>query len=153
MSSTRAEAVGILAALGIPGPLHIGLDNASAVKRTKQLLKERMPRKPWALQDDGDVWESIALAIGAQGRHSTNVSKLKGHAKDVHVEQGLTTPIRRLINDAADRYATKGVELAIRQRPNNTDLLQHVQQCMYPNRHMILLHCMHLSYPLQSIKT
>ena len=42
LSSTRAEAIGIYAALAIPGPLHIKLDNAGVVNRGNKLLPGKL---------------------------------------------------------------------------------------------------------------
>ena len=92
LSSTRTEAFGLLAALAAPGPVHVGIDNYGVVKHAGHLLqpkgrRRRAKRKPWGLQDDGDVWEAVANAVHAKGPRAVQVSKVKGHATRQDVEQ------------------------------------------------------------------
>ena len=68
MSSARTEAFGLLAAIVTRGTAHVGIDNASVVRRLRRLRRQlaqgctgRM--KPWGLQADVDVWEAICDVI------------------------------------------------------------------------------------------
>ena len=72
-SSTRTEVAGLISAIIEPVAVHVGLDNAAAVKKATNLLGEASRRvnhddehwwlrgnpckRPWALQTDGDLWE------------------------------------------------------------------------------------------------
>ena len=55
-SSTRAEIAGGIAALLQPIPVHVGTDHEAFLSRASQILEnpETQPRKPFALQRDGD---------------------------------------------------------------------------------------------------
>ena len=106
LSSARQEAIALYAGLAIPGAQRYGVDNTSAVLDLQQDLRRKGQRgKPWGLQDDGDVWEMIAKAIAARGKSATAVTKVKGHAKQEHIDNGETTAAHKEGNDLADEAA------------------------------------------------
>ena len=119
LSSTRAEAIGIYAALAIPGPLHIKLDNAGVVKRGNKLLAGRPGRRPWGMQEDGDIWQSIAANV-QQRTTPIRLTKVKGHAKLEDVMAGTTTAGDREGNRISDEVAT---EAKTKQRAHQMRIL------------------------------
>ena len=85
LSSARQEAIALYAGLAVPGAQKYGVDNQSTVLRLQTLLKANTkPRKPWGLQDDGDVWQAIEKAVITRGREATEVENVKGHATNTH---------------------------------------------------------------------
>ena len=88
LSSARAEAMGLLATLVAPRAIHVGIDNASVVRRAQTLLAMRRSGqkrhvKPWGLQDDGDVWQAVESVVLSKGAHAAEVSKVKRTCKGV----------------------------------------------------------------------
>ena len=102
LSSTRMEAMAIYAGLAIPGALHIELDNQSAARRARRLIRKGAPRKPWGMQPDGDIWQAIHANLAGRGTGAILVSKLKGHATAQDVLEGRCTEAQRRGNDASD---------------------------------------------------
>ena len=103
LSSTRQEAIAWYAALALNRPQNTGIDNAAVVKRgTKLIAAKGVGRKPWALQDDGDVWERIAHIIQRRKPGQLTLTKLKGHATLEDVAQGIIAAEDREGNYAAD---------------------------------------------------
>eukprot|EP00969_Alexandrium_andersonii_P233046 10289420-Alexandrium_andersonii.AAC.1 len=78
-SSTRAEMYAVLVAMRSPRPILLGLGNKNAVAGVRRLLRGLSPKRPWGLCRDGDLWAKLEAALGARGRHSFGVAKLKGH--------------------------------------------------------------------------
>ena len=130
-SSTRSEGHGLLVALCTKGPLHIGIDNKAVVGRACRLIdlatnicrlrdddvamqtkegygceivgRMRKPEaKHWKLQKDGDVWQAIWRLILAKGPEAIKVTKVKGHATDEDVREGVATAADKAGNDVAD---------------------------------------------------
>ena len=81
-SSTRAEIAGGIAALLQPIPVHIGTDSEAFVSKASQILvdPETQPRKPFALQRDGDLWQIFSQLVSDTGSNSTAISWRKAHA-------------------------------------------------------------------------
>ena len=112
-SSTRVEAQGLLAALCHDGPQHIVCDNATAVVQVEKLqrcvldgaLQQKLRRRPWGLQCDGDVWSAVATALQEKGPQSVMVRWSKGHATEEDVRSGRVSAEDRLGNSYADRFA------------------------------------------------
>ncbi len=107
-SSTRTELVGFINAVLAPGPVHYACDNAAVVNRGRAILQDPFldPRKPWGLVRDGDLWDVLQHAVRAKTPDSIAISKVKGHATDRHVLDGVTTQWHKDGNDAADELVT-----------------------------------------------
>ena len=62
------------------------------------------------LQIDGDLWEQAWIAVLKRGTGNQSLRKVKGHATDKDIENGLSNPEDKEGNDAIDKLADKGVE-------------------------------------------
>ena len=59
-SSTRAELAGVITAMSKPIGLQLALDNRGVVDRAASILDgSYRRRKPWALIEDGDLWQAF----------------------------------------------------------------------------------------------
>ena len=87
LPSTRMEALSIYAVLALNGELSIDLDKQAAVNRMHRLLRRGPPRKPWGMQEDGDVWCAIYDNIKGLGiQESTEMQCYAGAVGDPGVE-------------------------------------------------------------------
>ena len=103
-------------AIQYDGPVHTGIDNQATVTmcnniiehqtkrkeatlvneqgamiiggKTSHLHNKSMSKRPWALEKNGDLWESIEEAIKEKGPRSVKITKVKGHATNEMVEEG-----------------------------------------------------------------
>eukprot|EP00969_Alexandrium_andersonii_P323229 14281626-Alexandrium_andersonii.AAC.1 len=67
-SSTRAEALAVLAALGVDKPVVVALDSSNAHRRFQWILKAPRPHRfCWSLARDGDIWALVDAALRARG--------------------------------------------------------------------------------------
>ena len=108
LSSARQEAMAIYAAMGTPRSHHFGVDNSAVVRRLQKLLRARgHHRRPWGLQDDGDIWQCIAQCIRQQRVEAYKITKVTGHATDLDVAQGKVTQRDKHGNDSADKEAER----------------------------------------------
>ena len=73
--------------------------------------KNILPRRPWATQNNGDLWEMFYDILLAKGPETYRGTKVKGHATEEAVKKGLVEMIDKAGNDMADKYADEGVEL------------------------------------------
>ena len=114
-SSTRMEIQGAITALAAPGPTHMATD--SQAFRSKALAIHRhvdahtLPRKPWALQHDGDLWHLYHRFVKAKTTQAIDITKVKGHATQAMVEAGKVRAEDKHGNDKADEAAADGVAL------------------------------------------
>eukprot|EP00969_Alexandrium_andersonii_P172161 7610251-Alexandrium_andersonii.AAC.1 len=117
-STARVEAVAVLLALFCKQPLLIASGNATVVRVMSRVLSGQHDeqRFPWGLAPNGDVWSAIQKAVSERGASSVAIKKTKGHAQDVHIGAGLSTPWERKGNDHADTLATLGIMSAERDR-------------------------------------
>ncbi len=111
-SSTRTELVGFINAVLAPGPVHYACDNAAVVLKGRAILQDPFldPCKPWGLCRDGDLWDVLQHVIRSKNPKSIAISKVKGHATDQHVLDGLSTPLHKQGNDAGDEIATDALQ-------------------------------------------
>ena len=90
-SSTRTELAAGIIAICAHGPVHIGSDSKAFVDTAnlmmRDIAKKRKPRKQWKLVSDGDLWEHFHKAISAKGVHSVQISWIKGHATQSHMDK------------------------------------------------------------------
>ena len=63
--------------------------------------------KPWGLQTDGDLWEQAWLAVKLRGIGNQTLRKVKGHATEEDVANGISTWEDREGNDNSDKPADK----------------------------------------------
>lgn len=134
-SSHRAELSALVVAMHAQRAIHIGIDNKAVVDKARQLIQlgkkaeadARWHRKPlkkqWSLQTDGDLWWRFWTLLEARGAHSIEVSKVKGHATQEHVEAGIVTQVDRRGNHQADAAANTGVST---HRPGTHSLMAWV---------------------------
>ncbi len=108
-NSTRSELAGGIAAALAPVPIHIGSDNLAFVNRANLIITGvlRIDVKPWQLSPDGDLWALFDSIVKQRGAHSIRVTWVKGHAKQKHLDKGITTPWRKWGNDRADEIAVE----------------------------------------------
>ena len=64
----------------------------------------------WGLQIDGDLWEQAWLAVLKRGTGNQSLRKVKGHATEKDIENGISNPDDKEGNDVSDKLADKGVE-------------------------------------------
>ena len=122
-SSTRAELAALVIAMHIEVPLHIGIDNKAVVDKATALIEKarqiakkggkqpkRIMKRPWSLQNDGDLWANFWETLMIRSPGSIWVTKVKGHATEVQVQQGQVEEDDKKGNDEADRAAGEGVD-------------------------------------------
>ena len=114
-SSTRIEiAAGIIAA-SANGPVHSGSDSEVFVQKAKCIIehihKGHVNRCNWKLVSDGDLLEHFYEVVKAKGAQAINITWVKGHAIDKHVEKGITTEVNKEGNHIADEVADLGTAL------------------------------------------
>ena len=66
--------------------------------------------KPWGSQVDGDLWEQAWIAAKTRGVGNQTLRKVKGHATEKDVAEGMSTAKDRDGNDKSDELADQGVE-------------------------------------------
>ena len=111
-SSTRAElAVGV-AALARPFPVHLATDSRAFCDKACAILDEPecWPRRPYALQRDGDLWQLLHERVIARGPNSLRISWQKAHASLDAIYYGAVRSDHAVHNSVADYAASKGDE-------------------------------------------
>ncbi len=114
-SSTRTELAAAIIALAANGPVHIGTD--SQVFHDKALLilghlrKGKRGKSNWQLVSDGDLWYHFEMAAKAKGPKAIRISKVKGHVKQVQVDDGIYTQRDKDGNDQADHAADLATQM------------------------------------------
>ena len=125
-SSTMIETAATVVALIRNKHVHIGTDSAAMMTKATKLqtaaiswvdsvLNNWRPKKnpfgrPWGLQTDGDLWQTLWEATLIRGPSAHCLTKVKGHATTEDVAEGVATLKDKNGNDEADDCATKGVE-------------------------------------------
>ena len=109
-SSTRAELAVGLAALAKPFPVHFGTDSRAFSDTASLTLAapEQWPRRPYALQRDGDLWQLFHEGLVARGPNSFKVSWHKAHASLDAIYSGAVRSDHAVHNSIADYAASKG---------------------------------------------
>eukprot|EP00969_Alexandrium_andersonii_P220594 9742713-Alexandrium_andersonii.AAC.1 len=59
------------------------------------MSKGMRPEKPWEMMRDGDLWRLLDEVVAARGPATLTLKKVKGHATQQHVEQGLISSVDR----------------------------------------------------------
>ena len=114
-SSTRLEIAGAIVTFAADGPIHLGTDSKSFLTKAlaihHHIHNHTMPKRPWALQKDGDLWHLYYQHVKAKGTNSIAITKVKGHATQAMVDDGTVQPEHKVGNDMADEAADEGVHL------------------------------------------
>ena len=84
----RAELWGAILAMQAYWPCHLGVDNLHVARTVGGLLDRDCLDKPLPLVKDGDSVGLVRYMIRTRGRETVRVTKVKGHAEGVDVQQG-----------------------------------------------------------------
>ena len=111
-SSTRTEIAAAIFALSTNEAVHQATDSMAYKRKVDRLLNgENLQRKkPWALQNDGDLWQILSDLVASKGPNCIKVTWCKGHATDKHIADGTSTAYLKAGNDIVDKLAEAGVE-------------------------------------------
>ena len=104
----RAEFWGAIVALQAYWPSHLGFDNLNVARSIGRLLDHDSLVKPQPLVKDGDLVALARYMIRTRGRDTVRVTKVKGHAEDVDVQQGRVRLLDKHGNAEADNAADLG---------------------------------------------
>ena len=104
----RAEFWGAILAMQAYWPCHLGIDNLDVARSIGRLLDSDCLTKPLPLVKDGDLIALVHYMIRTRGRETVRVTKVKGHAEDVDVQQGRVRLIDQQVNSEADTAADLG---------------------------------------------
>ncbi len=114
-SSTRTELAAAIIAILANGPVHIGTDSQAMLDRAQQILcnlrKGKASKTNWMLVSDGDLWHHFEQAAKAKGPRSIRITKIKGHASQEQVDQGIYRTCDKLGNEQADHAADVAVKM------------------------------------------
>ena len=84
----RVEFWGAILAMQAYWLCHFGVDNLNVARSIGRLLDYGSLDKPPPLVKDGDLLDLVQYMIRVRGRETVRVTKVKGHAEDVDVQQG-----------------------------------------------------------------
>ena len=112
-SSTRAELAVGLAAMAKPFPVHFASDSRAFCDKANCIISapDLWPRRPYALQRDGDLWQHFHEGLIARGPNSFRVSWHKAHATLDAIYSGAVRSDHAIHNSVADFAASKGDEV------------------------------------------
>ncbi len=82
------EFFGAIIAMQAYLPCHFGIDNLNVARTPGRLLDRDSLIRPLPLVKDGDLIALPRCMIRTRGRETVRVTKVKGHAEDVDVQQG-----------------------------------------------------------------
>ena len=111
--------------LALP-PLTVWLDNQGVVDGYKK-------GKRWccaSTRPAADLWREFWRLIDDIGCGIV-ISKCKGHATEVDVQQGRSTEFLRRGNDNADHFAGYGAGIEEHQAPNEADIVEYKLACRW----------------------
>ena len=89
-------------------PCHLGIDSLNVAKSIGRLLDHDRLIEPLPLVKDGDLIALARYMIRTRGRETVRVTKIKGHAEDVDVQQGRVRLLDQQGNAEADAAADLG---------------------------------------------
>ena len=114
-SSTRLEITGALLGMVADKAVHLGTDSSSFLKKAltihNHIRSGTLPKRPWPLQKDGDMWHMYYRHAAAKTVDAIAITKVKGHATQSMVDTGRVKAADKAGNDKADEAADEGVEL------------------------------------------
>ena len=87
---------------------HFGIDNLHVARTIGRLLDRDSLVKPLPLAKDGDLIALGKYVIRTRGRETVRVTKVKGPAEDLDVQQGRARLVDQLRNAKADAAADLG---------------------------------------------
>ena len=90
-------------------------EEREAEENTMRKLRSLAPSdnplgKPWPMQQNGDLWQSFWHGLVERGPDSVKTKWVKGHAKQVHIDAGITNERWKRGNDHGDTAANRGVK-------------------------------------------
>ena len=89
-------------------PCHLGIDKINVSRSIGRLLDHDCLSKPLPLIKDGDLIALARYMIRTRARGTVGVTKVKGHAEDVDVQQGQVRLVDQQGKAAADAAADLG---------------------------------------------
>ena len=99
---------GVTLALQSSGAVHLGVDNLGVVRHVGRLLDGHPGSVPFELVKDGDLLLLIDRMLHLRGLDTVRISKVKGHADEGMVLDGLVRELDRFGDSAADDAADFG---------------------------------------------
>ena len=69
-------------------PTHEATDRMAYLMNASKILQGVLPRKPFNITPDGDLWEWFANIVNAKGAEAVRLTKVKGYATDKMVLPG-----------------------------------------------------------------
>ena len=99
---------GVILALQSSGAVDVGTDNLGVVRHVGRLLDGCHGPVPFELVKDGDLLLLIGGMLCLRGSNTIWISKVKGHAGEDMVLNGLVRESDRFGNSAADEAADFG---------------------------------------------
>ena len=103
-----ADFLGAILAMQAYWPCYLGIDNLNVAGSIGSLLDCGSLDKPLPLVKDGDLLALVQYMIRTRGRETVRVTKVKGHAEDVDVQQGRVRLVDQQGNAEADTAADLG---------------------------------------------
>ena len=114
-SSTRTELAAGIIAICAYGAVHIGSDSEAFVNKANQYMNDInngiKTIKPWKLINDGDLWEHFYKAVETKGTQAIQITWVKGHATQEHIDKGISNETDMQGTYEADITADRGTEL------------------------------------------
>ena len=99
---------GAILAMQAYWPCHLGIDNLNVARSIGRLLDHGSLVKPLPLVKDGDLIALARYMIRTRGRDTVRVTKVKGHAEDVDVQQRRVRLLDQQGNAEVDAAADLG---------------------------------------------
>ena len=104
----RAEFWCAIVAMQAYWPCHSGIDNLNVARTVGRLLDKDCFVKLLPLVEDGDLVALVQYMIRTRGRETVRVTKVKGHAEYIDVQQGRVRLEDQVGNAEADTAADLG---------------------------------------------
>ena len=104
----RAEFWVAIVAMQAYWPCHLGIENLNVARTSGRLLDRDCVFKPLPLVKDGYLVALVQFLIRSRGRETVRVTKVKGRAEDLDVQQGRDRLEDQLGNAEADAAADLG---------------------------------------------
>ena len=128
-SSTRTELAAAILAISSHGPTNLASDSQAFVNAANKLIicirKCKDHKIQWRMQSDGDLWEHFHSALKKKSTKAVRIQWTKGHAKQSHIDRGITTADKKSGNDKADANADLGSKVHSQVLRDTTTWLAH----------------------------
>ena len=76
-----------------------------------KMAKHKDHRIKSKIHNDGDLWEQFHNSLEAKTPQAVKIVWTKGHAKQIHIDKGITNIRNKRGNDKADQNADEGIQL------------------------------------------